>query len=293
VLFGAIALSFLFSSGVCLVTRRVPISNREGASIFSSFSQSSASACTATKSSGSEDDDDSKNNQIVELDTGYRFGDISRFLAKRAAGRINELTGKEKYEFGDLTKWIDRRAKEKVADFTGKEEYCFGDVSNEIARRIAEGEIEPRDAFLALRVLLSAGASLTPLASALPVQWLLDLVNFGLAQDIGGRLLEILARNLDERMKEALTGDSQYKLGDLTKRRIRQSISDVTARDAYDFGDISRRISALAAKKKQSGFDDETRKQDYELQLNDDVVKDLKAWDRRYQYEHHPSQSNL
>jgi hypothetical protein len=249
---------------------------------------------------------------------GYQFGDISRFLAKQAAAQIKKVTKKDKYEFGDLSRFLDRQAKQRVSGWTGNDEYefgdltkfvasslqsrvsnftsrtdeegnptyQFGDVTREVVRRAQAGEYETKDMFLALRVLLSAGVGLTPMMSMLPVRWLLDLVNLGLAQDIGGRLLEIVASALDERMKEAVTGDPKYRLGDLTKRQLVKAISIFTGKDDYEFGDISRRLMALNNKVPDEDrlaiSGDKTRQ---EIILNDDTFSALEDWDRRFHSE--------
>lgn len=227
----------------------------------------------------------------VEKLTGkkYEFGDLTKYLDQQAKGKVANITGKDSYEFGDLTKWADQAAKEKVANFTGKDnasyEYQFGDISREILRRIQSGEYELQDVFLALRILLSAGASMTPIASVLPVKWLLELVNLGLAQDVGNRLVGILASSLDERMKLALTGDSKYQLGDMTKRKLLESIVKFTGKDKYEFGDISRRISSIAASSSadatNSGSSETRMKEQRSIEVSDDVLLLLEDWDSR------------
>lgn len=206
----------------------------------------------------------------------YQFGDLSRWLDEQAKGKVGELTGKGDYEVGDLTKWVQGQAMERVTNFTGREDYAFGDISKELLRRVKAGEYELQDVWLALRVLLSVGASLTPIASALPVKWLLELVNLGLAQDISGRLLEVLAKSLDERIKEALVGDSKYKLGDLSKRKLQSAVASFTGKDSYTVGDITKRIVSLSQANKKS----DTNKQ--EIVLGDDLSAQLEDWDARF-----------
>jgi hypothetical protein len=210
----------------------------------------------------------------------YQFGDISRWLDRQTKNRISSLTGKEEgdYEFGDLTRWADAIAKEKVANFTGKKDYQIGDMSKEIVRRVRSGEYELSDVFLALRVLLATGASLTPITSVLPIRVLLDLVNLGLAQDVTGKLVGVLASNLDERMKQALTGDVNYQLGDVTKTKLRQALMDFTGKKTYEFGDLSRTIGKLIESNSAGVVVDKER-----LELKDQVASALDDWDRRFQ----------
>jgi hypothetical protein len=249
---------------------------------------------------------------------GYQFGDISRRIAKQAAEKIKKVTKKDKYEFGDLSRHLDRQAKRRVADSTGSEEYefgdltrfamsslqshvsnftsqtdsdgkptyQFGDVTREILRRAQSGEYEAKDLFLALRVLLSAGVGLTPMVSMLPVRWVLDLVNLGLAQDLGGRLVEVLASSLDERAKLAITGNPKYQLGDLSKRKLVKAISAFTGKEEYEFGDISQRLMTLNDRKAQSESSVESRKATQNaIVLDDDTAAALEDWDRRFQVE--------
>ena len=172
----------------------------------------------------------------------YEFGDFTRWIDQQAKAAVNGVTGKDEYEFGDITRWVDQQAKKMACNYTSKDEYQIGDISREVIRRVWVGEYEIRDVMLALRILLSAGASLTPIASALPVSVVLELVNLGLAQDLGGRLLEILAQSLDERFKLALTGDASLTLGGITKRALIQQIIRFTGKNDYEAGDITRKI---------------------------------------------------
>ena len=280
------------------------------------------------KSTSNDDDSNSSRG-------GYRFGDVSKFLAKRAAKKVNELTGKEtykfgdlslwldgkakarvqaikkggvdsstggtdstyQYEFGDFTRWADALAKEKAAKFAGKEsseEYVLGDVSRTVIRKVRSGEYNVDDVYLALRILLTAGFALLPVAQLLPVKALVELVNLGLAKDVGLRLVELLAVVLDQRMKQALTGDANYQLGDLTKEKLRQSLARFTGKDVYEFGDIARAVAKRATEGGDSstlgGSSGETNKdsssssekEDRLLTLQDGVVEDLASWDQRF-----------
>jgi len=254
---------------------------------------------------------------------GYRFGDVSKFLAKRAANKVNELTGKEtykfgdlslwldgkakervqaikksstgdtdgtyQYEFGDFTRWADALAKEKAAQFAGKnfsEEYVLGDVSRTVIRKVRSGEYRVDDVYLALRILLTAGFALLPVAQLLPVKALVELVNLGLAKDVGLRLVELLAVALDQRMKQALTGDANYQLGDLAKEKLRQSLARFTGKDFYEFGDIARAIAERATEggdiSNKVSSSSSGEKEDRLLTLQDGVVEDLASWDQRF-----------
>eukprot|EP00565_Helicotheca_tamesis_P006569 CAMPEP_0185734272 /NCGR_PEP_ID=MMETSP1171-20130828/21973_1 /TAXON_ID=374046 /ORGANISM="Helicotheca tamensis, Strain CCMP826" /LENGTH=253 /DNA_ID=CAMNT_0028404229 /DNA_START=32 /DNA_END=790 /DNA_ORIENTATION=- len=151
----------------------------------------------------------------------YQFGDISRWLDSQAKNAVNQATGKDQYEFGDLTKYLDAIAKEKVSNFTQKEEYVVGDISKEVVRRAWSGEYEMKDMLLLLRVLASFGvATFAPVAQILPVKMLLSGYNTALEFEVAGRVTEFLAEAIDRRFKEAITGDENYQLGDVTKKKI-------------------------------------------------------------------------
>lgn len=246
---------------------------------------------------------------------GYKFGDISRSLAKRVAGRVNHLTGKDAYELGDLSRWIDGRAKERVqaikgqiagdykyefgdlarwadavakdraAHFTGKtsaQDHQLGDISVTVIRKVRSGEYNLEDVYLALRVLATAGFAVLPIARLLPVQALIQLVNLGLAKDIGGRLMGILATTLDARMKDALTGNANYQLGDMTKDRLRHELARFTGKSTYDFGDIAHSIANRGLSGRSAsqvmGNDDDAN----ELTMLDQLSVDLAAWDAKF-----------
>lgn len=218
----------------------------------------------------------SRVNDLTGKDT-YQFGDLSRWMDQQAKSGINKITGQDEYAFGDLTRWVDQQAKAKVQNYTGKEGYEFGDISREVVRRVWSGEYELQDVFLALRVLVSAGVSLTPVASALPSPVILELLNLGIMQDISGRVMKELGKSLDERFKLALTGNSQYQLGDITKRELQKGITAFIGKEKYEFGDISRRIAALADQ--QSKMEMNKIKG---LEIEEKTAKDLVDWDKRF-----------
>merc|ERR1712194_408545 len=183
-----------------------------------------------------------KTTKAVTGKKDYEFGDITKTIVDKTTGSINNITGNDKYQFGDISKALDQLAKEKATQFTKKQEYQVGDISKEILRRVWEGEYKIEDIFLLFKVLLTFGAEFSPLASALPAKIIFEMINFSLAQEVSKKVMGVLASSLDKRLKESLTGDSNYQIGDLTKRAILQFIG----KDEYEFGDISRTISKLS-----------------------------------------------
>lgn len=247
---------------------------------------------------------------------GYQFGDFTRKMIKNTQGKVNKITGKDRYELGDLTRWADQKAKdriqksrsnktestnstykyevgditrwatdfakEKAARYAGKQtsdEYEFGDVSRTILAKVQSGEYHSEDVYLALRVLLAAGVSVIPIANVLPVKLLLQMVEFDLAKEVGGRLTSVLATTVDSRFKRALTGDAEYQLGDVSKRKLLQALAEFTGKDSYEFGDIAKTLTKGVARKQEESV----RAPELERQLPADFsewdAKFLESWD--------------
>lgn len=171
---------------------------------------------------------------------GYQFGDVSKSLGKKLASRVNDLTEKEgEYEFGDLSRWIDGKVKENVNKFTGKEsEYEFGDLTKELVRRASTHNYDLEELFMIMKAIMSLGVSFSPVAGMLPVKVLVEMLNFSLLNDVGNKAVGAITHELDRRMKKAITGDSDYQLGDKTKEGIKKFIG----KEEYQFGDISKTV---------------------------------------------------
>ena len=171
----------------------------------------------------------------VERITGkpYQFGDLSRHVDKSVKEKVADLTGKDEYEFGDLSRFVDQQIKGKVNEFTGKDAYKVGDISKELVRRVASGEFTLDDLFMLLKALAIFEASISSVSGFLPVKLLIDLLNFSLANDVAGRVSSALAIELDKRLKGALLGDENYKLGDATKRTIANAVKAYTGKGTF------------------------------------------------------------
>jgi hypothetical protein len=244
--------------------------------------------------------------------SGYRFGDFSRSLAQHFSSKVNKLTGNTSYELGDLSRWIDETAKERIqavksqsgdyryefgdlmlladslvkekaANFAGKDkadDYQFGDVTRTVIQKTWSGEYDKQDVYLALRILAVAGFSLVPAAQLLPLKALIEVFEFGLANDVANRLLPVLATTLDARMKEALTGNSNYQLGDLSKGRLRQHLANFTGKDTYEFGDITRNILERASRhSNEHAVNGSAASFSFN---NTSLYNDLVLWDRKH-----------
>lgn len=215
------------------------------------------------------------NAQITETGSskGYRFLDVTKFLVRKITRKINDFTGETHYEFGDITRAVSRMAHRRVVKFTGKERYEIGDISKEIIRRVLDGEYKIDDIIFLCKVLLTMGAEFGPVARFLPAKVLLEMMSYSLKQEASEKLLRALATALDTRLKNSMDGDPEHQVGDVTKKAVLKFIE----KDEYEFGDLSRTISAKIKKSNLSSADDEL------LQANAKLLAELDAWDKALQ----------
>lgn len=137
------------------------------------------------------------------------------------------------------------------------------------------------------RLILQTGAQFTPIGRLLPVKFLLEILNVGLAQDIGERLLTSIAKTLDERFKEAIMGDKQYQLGDKSKEALSKAITSFTGKESYAVGDITRTVSQIIQEQQNSSNNSGSTLSSssvgqQELTLDQDTNTALEQWDRKY-----------
>jgi len=195
---------------------------------------------------------------------GYQFGDITRGLLGRASKDVSKLTGKETYEFGDFTRWLDQEAKKKVAEFTDQPDYQFGDISKTLFKKFQQGEYSKDDVFLFLKIAGLLGMQFQPVAAFLPAKVLIDMAEVSVAQSVGEKITKALTTEVDQRMKQFVTGDRNYKLGDITKKAVagdkdvdvgnltKKAVSMFTGKDKYEFGDVTKQILQMKSGKKDS-----------------------------------------
>jgi len=222
-------------------------------------------------------------------DDSYQFGQITKKVLQNATSTIagtqslastatsSSSSSSPDYQFGDLSKALLNRTGTLLTNYTSKPDYQLGDISKEIIRRVGTGEYSLSDIILLCKILLSFGVGLTPIAGALPAKLILEMMNYGLAQEAGGRLLDMLAQTLDRRMKESVMGDADYALGDKTKHAILGFIG----KDDYAVGDISKRVAELAehAKKMESGAGNNANAKGFSLDPK--MIAELADWDRK------------
>lgn len=194
-------------------------------------------------------------NKITNKDE-YEFGDLSRHLDSKVKERLAEINDKNNYEFGDLTRYL-------VKDFTNSTNYQFGDITKEIIRRVKTNNYTMEDLALLVKALVSFGVGLTPVASFLPMKLLIEMLNYSIAGDLGTKVASSISLEIDKRMKDALVGDENYKVGDLTKKAILK----YTGREDYAFGDITKTVVESL---------DEYDKQQQEIALLNQKLKDAK-----------------
>jgi len=205
----------------------------------------------------------------------YEFGDLSRWLDRSAKAKVNELTGESEYKFGDLSRWLDKSAKDKVAELSSKDQYEFGDLTKLIVSRASQ--LTMKDATMLLKALLSFNVGLSSVGGLLPIKFLVEVLNYSLLVDVGERLAGMVAVEIDKRVKEALTGDSEYKLGDLTKRAVKS----FTGKEDYEFGDVSREVMRRF---EEPGGDAATAfgDSDGSTAIDAELAEELDRWDARF-----------
>lgn len=236
----------------------------------------------------------------VEQVTGkeYKFGDLSRHLDAKAKEKVCEVTGKDEYSFGDLSRTADANVKAKVCEMTGKSSYTAGDLSKEILRRVTSGEMKWEEVLMLMKMMLSIGASFSPVAGMLPAKVLIELLNYSIVAQAGEMVTSAISTELDRRMKKAFTGDPDYQLGDKSKRLLLNFIGS----DTYEFGSLTRTIiekmnardigntdESTEAFKSGTGKSDgvlfaDSSNENLELN-NEQVLMELEAWDKAFQVE--------
>jgi len=176
--------------------------------------------------------------------------------------------------------------KDQVAAFANKEEYEFGDVSKEIVRRVAERDFTWGDMVMLLKVLLSFGVGFSPIASFLPMKFLIDLLNYSIYADVGDRFVGAVTMEVDKKMKKAFTGDPDYQVGDLAKRAVLGYLD----KDEYKFGDVTKKVlESIEENKKdvqgdtntKDGKRSATKSLTFLGEMDEGASKELETWDSK------------
>jgi len=128
-----------------------------------------------------------------------------------------------------------------------------------------------------LKALLSFNVGLSAVGGLLPIKFLVEVLNYSLLVDVGERLAGLVAVEIDKRVKEALTGDEDYRLGDLTKRAVKT----FTGKDDYEFGDVSREVMR---RRDDPGAGTGTAfgDSDGSTAIDADLAEELDRWDAKF-----------
>jgi hypothetical protein len=247
----------------------------------------------------------------------YQFGDISRGILGKVRQDVNSLTGKSTYEFGDLSRWLDLKSKEgvtaldgvakqRVQDFTKKSNYQFGDITQELVRRLKAGEYTAEDVWLFLKIAGIIGINMQPIAAVLPAKVVMELLEVSIAQSLGDKIVTTLSTEVDQRMKHWITGDKDYRLGDITRKNLMGDkdyrLGDITKKTLmgdknYQFGDLAKRAVSKFTGKDSYAFGDLTQKLLWEqepssesknkngkktnlLNMDDETQEEFEKWDK-------------
>ena len=291
------------ASGVSSVARRGSVDVKKAKKSMKSVASAASSEFSSAAKRGSADvltvadNAISSAKKVAELSTdGFRETSLrATELATRGTDEVFQFAeqgfteiqllsrnGTEKV--GEVAKWIDAQAKSStefvsfkakalVLKFTGKEDYNFGDITNELIRRIAQKEIATQDTILLIKILIALGASIGPLAKALPLTILLEALNVSLEQKVGGQVLETLALAIDSRIIAAFSSDDKVQIGDALKRTVLSGVLAFTGKKSYESGDIVQRV----VQQKEETETDETTQQ-LKLVMN----PELQEWDRLF-----------
>lgn len=210
-----------------------------------------------------------------------KSGDVFDF-AEKGIVDLNSLSRNGTERLGEVAQWINAqtrsgteivgfKAKSLVLKFTGKDEYSFGDITYELIRRIATKEITVQDTFLVIKILVALGASIGPLAKALPLTILLEALNLSLEQKVGAQVLDALALSIDNRIIAAFSSDDKVQIGDAVKRTVLTGVLAFTGKSKYESGDIRR----VVQKNEEDGPNKPAR-------LDVVVDPELQEWDRLF-----------
>jgi hypothetical protein len=196
----------------------------------------------------------------VVVSTGhYGVSSATRFtkgglrLAKGGFSNVSTMAESGRSKASDVIQWLDHQAKDgtlamdstakkAVLVFTGKSDYQFGDIAKEVIRRASSVDYNLQDILLLLKILLTLGATVTPLAKILPITVLLEMLNTSLEARLGATLLEALAKALDARFVAAFSAE---ELGDLAKRSLGAAIVAFTGKSSYQQGDMEEAVAKI------------------------------------------------
>ena len=122
------------------------------------------------------------------------------------------------------------------------------------------------------QILIALGATIGPLAELLPFTFLLEALNISLEQKVGGKIIEVLSKTLDNRIVAALfTADDKNLIGDIAKRTVMGGVLEFTGKQNYESGDIQRAV--------QRGQEEDSTEN---MKLDIDLSSEFEEWDRMF-----------
>jgi hypothetical protein len=196
---------------------------------------------------------------------------------------------------GDFSRWLDQQGRGKVSQwlegFTNNPDYEFGDLSREVLRRLQTGQYSSEDVWLFLRIVALVGVNMQPVAMILPLKVVVELLEVGVAQQLSDKVIKTLTSEVDSRMKEFVTGDKDYKIGDFTKKAVtgskdyqfgdltKNAIKNVDGKGTYQFGDITRKfLNQRQGSNNESSNGAGTKL----LDIDAETEQALEDWDKEY-----------
>jgi hypothetical protein len=197
---------------------------------------------------------------------------------------------------GDFSRWLDQQGRGKVSQwlegFTNNPDYKFGDLSREVLRRLQTGQYSSEDVWLFLKIVAVVGFNLQPVASILPIKVVIEMLEVGIAQQLSDKVINTLTSEVDSRMKQFVTGDKDYKIGDFTKKAVtgskdyqfgdltKNAVKNLDGKGTYQFGDITRKF----LEQRRQGSDDEYSNGAATKLLDTDAETEqaLEDWDKEY-----------
>jgi hypothetical protein len=199
------------------------------------------------------------------------------------------------YVIGDFSRWLDQQGRGKVSQwvegFTNNPDYEFGDLSREVLRRLQTGQYSSEDVWLFLKIVALVGVNMQSVASILPLKVVVNLLEVGVAQQLSDKAIKTLTSEVDSRMKEFVTGDKDYKIGDFTKKAVtgskdyqfgdltKNAIKSVDGKGTYQFGDITRKF---LEQRKGSNNESSSGAATKLLDIDAETEQALEDWDKQY-----------
>jgi hypothetical protein len=170
------------------------------------------------------------------------------------------LGRKREHEFADLVAWIDSQAKLQTKNFFLQENRNETPISNQFSLSLALHRFVQTMLIFAIRIVLKVGKERAVL-TRLPTSVLVQILQLGIDQHARPVLIRVVATELDNRLKKAVSNDYP---------NLANKLAQFTGKRVYSFGDITRTILERA------GRETKKYKEQVELELSQ-LEHDLKV----------------